>query len=224
MADVIVDNFDKINATDKLRQELIANVSHDLRTPLSIMLGYVETLMIKKDNLSEQKKNKYLSIVLESSRKLSVLVERLFQYTKLEDNQISPQKEQFLLNELVSDILMAYQLKAGESSITLKLETSGTLLPVFADIALTERVFQNLIDNVIKFSPNGGKISFSLTQISAGIEVRVTDTGIDISQEDQAYIFQRYKQLHASAIPKKGMGIGLAIVKKSWNCVTPPSM
>ena len=68
MADVIVDNFDKITAIDKFRQELIANVSHDLRTPLSIMQGYVETLMIKKDTLEEPEKNKYLSIVLESAQ------------------------------------------------------------------------------------------------------------------------------------------------------------
>ncbi|MBO9562514.1 MAG: HAMP domain-containing histidine kinase [Niastella sp.] len=214
MADVIVDNFDKISATDRFRQELIANVSHDLRTPLSIMQGYVETLLIKKDNLTEQEKNKYLTVVLESTKKLSVLVEQLFQYAKLEANQVNPEKEQFLLNELVSDILMAYQLKAKESNISLSLETTGTLSPVFADIALTERVLQNLIDNAFKFTPNGGRITIQLKQMSAGIQVQVADTGIGIAQEDQAYIFERYKQLHKDELPKKGMGIGLAIVKK----------
>lgn len=214
MADVIVDNFEKISATDRFRQELIANVSHDLRTPLSIMQGYVETLMIKKDSLTEQEKNKYLSVVLESTKKLSVLVEQLFQYAKLEANQVSPEKEQFLLNELVSDILMAYQLKAKERNITLSLDTTGTLSPVFADIALTERVLQNLIDNAFKFTPDGGRITIQLKQTSNGIQVQVADTGIGIAQEDQAYIFERYKQLHKDELPKKGMGIGLAIVKK----------
>lgn len=214
MADVIVDNFDKISATDKFRQELIANVSHDLRTPLSIMQGYVETLMIKKDNLTEKDKSKYLAIVLESSKKLSLLVEQLFQYAKLEANQVEPEKEQFLLDELVSDILVAYQLKAKEKGITLHLDTTGTLLPVFADIALTERVLQNLIDNAFKFTPNGGTINIRLVQTDTGTEVRVTDTGIGIAPEEQAYIFERYKQLDKDELPKKGMGIGLAIVKK----------
>ncbi|SEW57242.1 sensor histidine kinase [Chitinophaga arvensicola] len=214
MAEVIVDNFDKIRATDKFRQELIANVSHDLRTPLSIMQGYVETMIIKKDSLSEKDKNKYLSIVLESSKKLSVLVEQLFQYAKLEANQVNPQKEQFALNELVSDILMAYQLKAKENNISLNLHTTDTLLPVFADIALTERVMQNLIDNAFKFTPGGGGITIRLKQLDSDIEVRITDTGIGIAQEEQAYIFERYKQLHTDQGPKKGMGIGLAIVKK----------
>ena len=214
MADVIVDNFDKISATDKFRQELIANVSHDLRTPLSIMQGYVETLMIKKDSLEEPEKNKYLSIVLESSKKLSVLVEQLFQYAKLEANQVNPEKEQFLLNELASDIMMAYQLKSKERNINLNLHTTGNLLPVFADIALTERVLQNLIDNAFKFTPDGGSITIQLMSIGAGVQVKVADTGIGIAAEDQAYIFERYKQLYKDDMPKKGMGIGLAIVKK----------
>jgi len=214
MADVIVDNFDRISATDKFRQELIANISHDLRTPLSIMQGYAETLLIKKDSLTEAEKSRYLSVVLESSKKLSVLVEQLFQYAKLEANQVSPQKEQFLLNELVADILIAYQLKAKERQISLSLDSSDNLPPVFADIALTERVLQNLIDNAFKFTPDGGSITIRLKQTSNGIQVQVADTGIGIAPEDQAYIFERYKQLHKDDIPKKGMGIGLAIVKK----------
>lgn len=214
MADVIVDNFDKISATDRFRQELIANVSHDLRTPLSIMQGYAETLMIKKETLTEEEKDRYLSVVLESTSKLSVLVEQLFQYSKLEANQVNPQKEQFPLNELVSDILAAYQLKAKERSIALRLDAEGNLPPVFADLALTERVLQNLIDNAFKFTPDGGSITIRLTNTNSGIQVQVADTGIGIPQEDQAYIFERYKQLDTDAFAKKGMGIGLAIVKK----------
>lgn len=214
MADVIVDNFDKITATDKFRQELIANVSHDLRTPLSIMQGYVETLMIKKDSLAEPEKDRYLAVVLDSSRKLSLLVEQLFQYAKLEANQVNPLKEQFLLSELASDILMSYQLKAEERNIDLRLDAAASLPPVFADIALTERVLQNLIDNAFKFTPDGGQISIQLKPTQTGVQVQVADTGVGITREDQAYIFERYKQLHKDELPKKGMGIGLAIVKK----------
>lgn len=214
MADVIVDNFDKIAATDRFRQELIANVSHDLRTPLSIMQGYVETLIMKKDTLSPTDRDRYLSVVHDSAMKLSALVEQLFHYAKLEANLITPQKEPFLLNELVSDILMIYQLKATERSIHLYVETPNNLAPVFADIALTERVFQNLLDNAFKFTPDGGSIVIHLSQTNLGIRVQVEDTGIGIMPEDQSYIFERYKQLDKQNAPKKGMGIGLAIVKK----------
>lgn len=213
MADVIVDNFEKIKATDKFRQELIANVSHDLRTPLSIMQGYVETLMMKKDSLTPADQEKYLTVVHEGTRKLSDLVEQLFQYAKLEANVITPQKESFLLQELVSDILVAYQLQAQKRSIHLSLQSSDSLVPVFADIALTERIFQNLLDNAFRFTPDGGKISIHLTQTTEGVKVQVADTGVGIASEDQSYIFDRYKQVRGSGFTK-GMGIGLAIVKK----------
>lgn len=214
MADVIVENFDKITSTDKFRQELIANVSHDLRTPLSIMQGFAETLLIKNNSLSVDEKNKYLSVVLESSKKLSVLVEQLFQYAKLEANQVNAEKEPFLISELISDILVAYQLKARGKHINLSLNTEHALPPVFADIALTERVLQNLIDNAFKFTPDSGSITVELKQVGEGVQVKVTDTGIGIAPEDQAYIFDRYKQLRNGELSKKGMGIGLAIVKK----------
>jgi signal transduction histidine kinase len=214
MADVIVDNIDKISATDRFRQELIANISHDLRTPLSIMQGYVETLMMKKDQLDAKDIEKYLTIVYDSNRKLSVLVEQLFQYARLEANLVTPQKESFLIDELVSDILSSYQLKAEARNIRLNLEKSGNLPPVFADLALTERVFQNLLDNAFKFTNDGGSVTVQLTQSRAGIRVQIIDTGIGIAAEDQSLIFERYKQLNKEHTPKKGMGIGLAIVKK----------
>lgn len=214
MAEVIVDNFDKIKATDKFRQELIANVSHDLRTPLSIMQGYVETMMIKKDTLSENDKIKFLSIIHDSAKKLSALVEQLFQYAKLEANLVKPEKERFLISELASDILMSYRLKADEKNIQLVLDASPGLSPVFADVALTERIFQNLLDNAFKFTPPGGRITVRLAEKKGGVSIQVADTGIGIAAEDQPYIFERYKQLHHKEIPKKGMGIGLAIVKK----------
>ncbi|AEV98219.1 two-component sensor histidine kinase [Niastella koreensis] len=214
MADVIVDNIDKISATDKFRQELIANVSHDLRTPLSIMQGYVETLMMKKDELAAADREKYLAIVYDSNRKLSVLVEQLFQYAKLEANLITPEKEAFLIAELAADIMMAYQLKADEKNIKLNIQAPDNLPLVFADISLTERVLQNLLDNAFKFTPAGGSITILLRETNAGVKVAVTDTGVGISPEDLTHIFERYKQIHPRSPESKGMGIGLAIVKK----------
>lgn len=214
MADVIVGNFEKITSTEKFRRELIANVSHDLRTPLSIMQGYLETLMIKKDTLAQDDKERYLLVVHDSTRKLSGLVDQLFQYSKLEANIIVPEKEQFMIDELASDILMAYQLKAAQRSIQFRLETPDSVPPVFADIALTERVLQNLLDNAFQFTPDGGSITIVLTNGPAGVKVQVIDTGVGIPEDHRSYIFDRYMQFGKADMPKKGMGIGLAIVKK----------
>jgi signal transduction histidine kinase len=214
MADVIVDNIHKITATDNLRQELIANVSHDLRTPLAIMQGYVETLLMKGSDISAAEKERYLEVVMGSCKKLSAMVEQLFEYSKLEANQVQPEKELFFLNELVSDILMKYRLLADEKGVILALESPEELLPVFADIALTERVLQNLLDNALKFTPAGGHITVQLKNKPSGVQVYIKDTGIGISKEDQKHIFERYKQLSGDGYLKNGMGLGLAIVKK----------
>ncbi len=215
MADVIVENIDRITATDKFRQELIANVSHDLRTPLSIMQGYLETLRIKEDTLTEKEKAKYLLIVHDSTKKLSTLIDQLFQYAKLEANIIVPEKERFRIDELASDIITTYQLKADKRNISLQLEAShSSSLSVFADIALTERVLQNLLNNAFKFTPDGGNITIQLKEYNDLVKVQVRDSGIGITTEDQQYIFERYKQLEKEGVTKNGMGIGLAIVKK----------
>lgn len=214
MADVIVADFDKITATDRFRQELIANVSHDLRTPLSIMQGYTETLLMKKDQLSESDEERYLTVVHASVRKLSLLVDQLFHYAKLEANLVTPEKESFDIGDLASDILMAYKLKASERGIDLKIEATPNLPSVFADIALTERVLQNLLDNAFKYTEAGGSISIQLSGVSSGVRVQVIDTGVGIAPEDHAYIFERNRQLDNADHSKHGMGIGLAIVKK----------
>jgi signal transduction histidine kinase len=213
MADEIAMNIEKITSTDKLRQELIANVSHDLRTPLANMQGYVETLIIKEQSITREEKDRYLEIIMASTKKLSNLVDQLFQYSKLEANQVQPEKEQFLLNELAFDILEKYHLIAKEKGITLQLQSPDNLPTVFADIALTERVLQNLLDNAIKFTSSHGRINIQLINRQYGVEVSVADTGIGIALEDQTYIFERYKQL-TDGSSNKGMGIGLAIVKK----------
>jgi signal transduction histidine kinase len=209
-----VENFEKITATDRFRQELIANVSHDLRTPLSIMQGYAETLAIKRETLSGADTERYLSIVLEGTKKLSLLVGQLFQYSKLESNVVEPQKQFFPIDELVSDILSAYQLKAEERNIHLKLDSPGTLPAVFADIGLTERIFQNLLDNAFKFTPDGGQISIALSETNEGVRVRVEDTGVGIAKEYQEQIFERYRQADLQVASAKGVGLGLAIVRK----------
>ncbi len=215
MADTIVENMNKMTSMDKLRQELIANVSHDLRSPLAITQGYVETLIIKRETISDQEATRYLSIILGSLKKLSHLVGQLFEYSKLEANQVPPNKEQFLPGELVSDILMSYDLLAKERGIALGMSSAEGLPAVFADIALVERAIQNLLDNALKFTPPGGKITIALRHFPKGVEIAVSDTGIGIPIDDQPYIFERYKKFPTHEIQNKdGMGLGLAIVKK----------
>ncbi len=214
MADTIVDNIEQIKSVDRLRQELIANVSHDLRTPLAIMQGYIETLMMKKDSLSEADQNKYLGIVLNSSEQLSRLVSQLFEYSKLEANQIQPQKEPFFVAELAQDIYAKYQILAQDKGIKLELDAPKDLPLVFADVGLVERAIQNLMDNALKFTPEGGSVAIDLVAQDTGVEVKISDTGPGIPESEQSYIFERYRQTDNTKANGKGAGLGLAIVKK----------
>jgi len=215
MADTLVSNMNKLTEMDRLRQELIANVSHDLRSPLAITQGYIETLIIKRETLNEQETMRYLSIVMRSLKKLSHLVEQLFEYSKLEANQVQPVKEAFLLTELVSDILMKYDMLAKKKGITFSTDVQENLPAVFADIALVERAIQNLIDNALKFTLEGGMITISVQDRGQDLEIAIADTGIGIPLSDQSYIFDRYKTYPSHEIRNaEGAGLGLAIVKK----------
>lgn len=213
MADTIVQNIEKLQSVEVFRKELIANVSHDLRTPLAIMRGYVETLQIKNQSLSENEKNKYLNIIENSTTKLSSLVTQLFEYSKLESNQIEPQKEPFQLMELASDIHANYQVIAKEKGIKLKLNIPKSLPMVFADISLVERAIQNLMDNAIKFTEAEGEVSIGLKAMDKEILIAIQDSGPGIPEEDQALIFERYKRAQIQD-RNSGTGLGLAIVRK----------
>ncbi|MEP1094443.1 MAG: HAMP domain-containing sensor histidine kinase [Cyclobacteriaceae bacterium] len=213
MADTISNNMEEIQSVDVLRRELIANVSHDLRTPLSIINGYVETLQMKKEELDEKEKDKYLDIIKGSSEKLSNLVSQLFEYSKLEADQIKPLKEPFSITDLTLDLAAKYQLLAAEKNIEIKVNAKNTTPLVFADISLVERVIQNLLDNALKFAPKNGEVSLKVSVNDKDVQVAVSDNGPGINEKDQSYIFDRYRQARKSS-KSDGVGLGLAIVKK----------
>ncbi len=213
MADTISRNMEEIKSVDVLRRELIANVSHDLRTPLSIIHGYVETLQMKKDKLDEAEKDKYLEIIKGSSEKLSKLVAQLFEYSKLEADQVKPLKEPFSITDLAMDLVAKYQILASEKNIDIKVNAINNTPLVFADIGLVERVIQNLLDNALKFAPKNGEVSLDVSVNDKDVQVAVSDNGPGINEKDQAYIFDRYRQARKES-KADGVGLGLAIVKK----------
>ena len=213
MADTIVGNIEKLQSVDTLRKELIANVSHDLRTPLAILKGYVETLQMKKDELSELEKQEYLLTLNSNIDKLTKLVDQLFEYSKLEAEQITPIKEPFSITELSHDLVAKFQLIARRKNVEIELDHQDENYLVYADLSLVERALQNLLENAVKYTDPGGKVSFSVLRKEDSIEIDITDTGRGIPINEQPFIFDRYKQV-GSEPKKQGYGLGLAIVKK----------
>lgn len=213
MADSIVGNMDKMKSIDLLRRELIANVSHDLRTPLAILKGYIETLQMKRGSLTENEKEEYLQITHDNVDRLSNLINQLFEYSKLEAEQVVPIKEPFSITELSHDLIAKFKVLADQKHIDLQLDNPQENCMVFADVSLVERALQNLIENALKFTEPNGKVTLTLNKKGKNVEINITDTGTGIPLKEQPFIFDRYKQASKDH-KKQGYGLGLAIVKK----------
>ena len=212
MAETIEKNIEELKGVDTLRKELISNVSHDLRTPVASIQGYAETLLLKKDDVSEEDRERYLKTIVKSSERLKKLVSELFELSKLESNQIKPEMEIFVIAELIYDIANKYRIISQKKGISINTVLSKDLPLVKADISLLERALQNLIDNAIKFCDEGDTINIEVNTDEVGkVGVRISDSGQGIKQEDIPHIFERY---YKGREHTESTGLGLAIVKK----------
>jgi len=214
MADTIVKNIDEMKTMDNLRRELVANVSHDLRTPLSTIQGYIETILIKSNTLSEEERKNYMETIFSSTERLKNLVEELFELSKLEARESKPNPEPFSIAELVQDVQQKNLIVAQQKNIELKLDFSYDLPMVYADIGMMEKVLQNLLDNALKFTQEGGKIEIGLSPEKQDILISIKDNGRGISADAIPHIFDRYQKAERTITTEnEGLGLGLAIVK-----------
>jgi two-component system, OmpR family, sensor kinase len=215
MADRIYQQIQQLKQTDQLRRELIADVSHDLRTPLTSLQGYLETLSLKEGALSAEEQRTYLGIATAHSEQLGKLIAELFELTKLNSQEMSPHLEPFALSELVQDVVQKLTLVAERKQVQLEAHSPADLPFVSGDIGLIERVLENLIENAFRYTPQGGTVTVSLTLGNGMIITQVTDTGCGISPDDLPHIFDRYYRVgNGQRERSTGAGLGLAITKR----------
>lgn len=219
MADKINEQFEGLKETDRLRRELISNVSHDLRTPLASMFGYVDTLLLKNEELSGDERGHYLNIVRNHTRRLESLIGDLFQLSKLEADSMHLSLEAFPLAELLQDVCQEFELEAAQRNIAIDIEHSAINIMVYADIALVQRVLENLLRNALNFTAQGGSIALSLKTHGDCVAVSIADTGCGIPDEKLVSIFERFYTAGsapplASQSDHNATGLGLAIVKR----------
>jgi len=217
MANRIEEQVEELRNTDRLRRELVANVSHDLRSPLASIQGYLETLELKEESLEPQQRRNYLNVALAQTKRLSSLVRQLFELSKLDARQTEPHFESFPIAELVQDVVMQYEPEAEKLGVELRaVLPEGGLPHVCADIGLLERVLTNLLDNALRHTPKGGRVEVRPVHIGELVCVQVRDTGAGIDPEMLETVFERFSRSDTSRsrADGEGAGLGLAIARK----------
>ncbi len=210
----IVSQVQKLRQTDVLRRELVANVSHDLKTPLATLQGYVDTLLLKDDLLSTEERRGYLAIASRSCERLGKLVSDLIELAKLDANEITPRPEPFSAAELLQDVAQKFQLKAEQRGIRLETALPERAPHVSADIGLIERVLENLIGNALAHTDAGGRVRLRLEPREEGVVVQVSDTGCGIPAEELDNVFERFYRIGGARWEGGNhAGLGLAITK-----------
>ncbi len=213
MAERISEQMQGLRQVDALRRELITNVSHDLRTPLAALRGYLETLQLKAESLSEEQKKHYLLAANKHSERLGKLIKDLFDLSRFDANAVEMTPEPFLIQELAQDIVAKFEGLAQQNNIRISIHGDQHLPFVKADIGLIERALTNLLENALKFTPSGGEVKLELCKQPTSIQMKICDTGQGISTDDLPFVFERFYRVKTND-DKTGSGLGLAITKR----------
>lgn len=214
MAERIDRQVEELARHDELRRELVANVSHDLRTPIAALEAYLETLLIKDETLAPHERRQYLEIAARHGEHLGKLVAQLFELARLDVEEPALLLETMSLAELTQDVVQKLALAARERDVVLEARLPGRLPPVRADIRLLERAFANLIENALAHTPPGGRVTVGLEGDGDGVEVRCEDTGEGIPPEELPRVFERLFRGRGPHGGNGGAGLGLAIARR----------
>ncbi|MEO6743727.1 MAG: HAMP domain-containing sensor histidine kinase [Caldimonas sp.] len=209
-----------LDQATRQRSELLANVSHDLRTPLASMQGYLELLLLR-DDLSGAEARNYLQTAARQSERLGRLVADLFELTRLEAEGMRPDVEEFAIAELTHDVVQKFSLDAERRGVRLACGDAGApaspSLRVRADIGLAERVLAGLVENALRHTPSGGSVTLATAATDGRAVLTVADTGEGIAAADLPGLFDRYYRAErvgsANRISGHG-GLGLAIARR----------
>ncbi|AUD03487.1 sensor histidine kinase [Spirosoma pollinicola] len=216
MADQLTNSLAQLQTSEQLRRDLVANVSHDLRSPITSIRGFAETLDMDASLNATQKH--YVGAILQSTQRLTKRINELFELSKLEAKERKPEKEPFLLADLLTETYTNFQLIAHQKAITFTCINCEVPSVCFADINLVEHVLQNLVENAIHYSPEGGQVSLQLASTDQYVTVSVINSVSALPKAILAYLSQinQIDCIEASIRPPNS-GLGLAIVLKILN-------
>jgi two-component system phosphate regulon sensor histidine kinase PhoR len=202
----------QLDQMEQMRQEFISNVSHEIQSPLTSIRGFAQAL--QNEQLSAEDRNHYLNIIETESTRLSRITDNLLQLAALEAEHVKFEPKPYQLDRQLRNLILAYEPQWTDKQIDM--EVSLEEVKITADEDLLSQVWLNLIANSIKFTPEHGKICVDLNRQNGNIEFKINDTGIGISADDQAHIFERFFKADKSRARSNnsGSGLGLSIAQK----------
>ena len=200
----------ELQGTETLRTDFIANVSHELKTPLAVMGNYAT--MLQKPGISEEERIEYAKAISHSSRRLAALITNILKLNKLENQQIFPQPQEFDLGEQLCESLLAFEDAWEQKKLEIETDIADDIR-IKSDPELLSLVWNNLISNAVKFTQEGGTIGLSLKADETHVTVSVRDTGCGMMPETGKHIFEKFYQGDTSHATQ-GNGLGLALVKR----------
>ncbi len=210
----IIDYFNRmaeeLSGIETLRTDFIANVSHELKTPLAVIQNY--GTMLQTPGLSDEKRTEYSKAITDSSRRLADLITNILKLNRLENQQIFPEKQTYDLGEQLCECLLGFENTWEKKNIDINTDIEDGVL-IESDPELLTLVWNNLFSNAMKFTGTGGEVSLSLKTDGEFAVVRVSDTGCGISPETGRHIFEKFYQGDTSHATQ-GNGLGLALVKR----------
>lgn len=210
--DILKEDFNtmvmELASIEKLKDNFVADVSHEIKTPLSVIQGYADLLQTK--GISEEQRSEYIKLMSEQVNKLTNLVTNILKLNKIQSKEIVC-KEKYFLDEQIRFCILAMEDKIVEKDIEISVNLDE--VEINSDPVLLELVWNNLISNALKFTDKGGKISFSLSNQGNVVIATIKDTGCGMSEETQKHIFDKFFQGDTSH-SQDGNGLGLALVER----------
>lgn len=205
---------ERVRTVDTHRREMVASVSHDLRTPLTALIGQIETIRLKGDALAAEAQAHLLERALHNARHLERLTDALADLARLDSPEFRAQSEPIAIGELADDVVQRFAAAAQQAGVSLEVEYPDGLPLTRADAALIERALANLLDNALRVTPAGGRVLVRALRAGEAMRVEVADTGPGVAAEDQPRVFERFYQTSRHREHRGSSGLGLAIVKR----------
>lgn len=203
---------EQLEAADQMRKQFINDVSHDFQTPLQNIKGY--TALLQTDSLNEAEKNRYATIIAGEANRLSGLTKQLLLLTSLDSLTTPIEPKTFSLTEQITTVIRNYRWLMEEKNISFSMELEEVMLAGQAEF--TEKIWENLLSNALKYTPDGGSIEVTLSKTDTEISVTIADSGIGISEEHLPHLFDRFYRVDEARHQKiEGTGLGLSIVQQA---------